>query len=161
MRIFSDIDASYIAGIVDGEGSVAVNRRRDPKTGSCHYSCRIRVSMTDRHIIEWLHQTTGVEKVYHVMPRRPEHRQQWEWNVAGHEAKDLASRLLCYLRIKLPQVLNLLVLFENERRGSGSGGHQRNLNEQDIVRREFHHRISRSLNSYGRIEMPATVAECA
>ena len=49
----TDTDLAYIAGIIDGEGTIMyVTSRKNP-------IWTVRVSMTDRPVIEWIHHSAA------------------------------------------------------------------------------------------------------
>ena len=64
-------DVAYIAGLFDGEGSIYYAKRKEKKkkhNGKGHrYSMSQRISMeitmTDEHVIRWVHEVLGVGTV--------------------------------------------------------------------------------------------------
>ena len=55
---------AYIAGLFDGEGCVSckkVKTKRKDRGGKIYNQWYIRceIAMTDKHVIEWIHQTLG------------------------------------------------------------------------------------------------------
>jgi hypothetical protein len=64
------IDAAWLAGILEGEGSFISKGR--PK---------IQVAMTDQDIIARLSELTGVGRVYAVSRQKPHHKDAWLWAV--------------------------------------------------------------------------------
>jgi hypothetical protein len=73
-------EAAWLAGIVEGEGSIA---RRSPKQ---YRNRRIRVSMTDEDVIQRCHTITGVGRVNGPYGRGltatgAAKKPYWEWTV--------------------------------------------------------------------------------
>lgn len=64
------IEAAWLAGILEGEGSFISKGR--PK---------IQVAMTDQDIIIRLSKLTGVGRVYAVRRQKPHHKDAWLWAV--------------------------------------------------------------------------------
>ena len=61
-------DAAYIAGLFDGEGCVTckqVKRKRKDRGDKIYNQWYIRceISMTDKAVIEWIHETLGLAGV--------------------------------------------------------------------------------------------------
>lgn len=158
MNKISDIDAAYIAGIIDGEGTIAVNRRKpDKRNGPFYnYTPRIRVAMTSKNLVLWLQGVTGLGGVSYYKARNSKYLDQWEWNVTGHSARLLAQRISPFLKIKNLQTINLLSVFNYIGR-PGSGGHPR-LTKEIVAAREFHHQVSRALNSPQSVPFEIRVA---
>ena len=75
---------AYIAGILDGEGSVCIINRR---------SLQLSVTNSSRAIIDYLHQHCGghikVQKKY-----KPHHKQCWVWHLRGDKVLSLLEKLL-------------------------------------------------------------------
>lgn len=88
-------DLSYLAGLIDGEGSVGFHSRGAGKTKRFV----IKINMTDESVIDWLRSTFGGYK--HLRPRvRPNWKDQWLWQVQNAEAKALYEQVRPLLKIK-------------------------------------------------------------
>lgn len=91
---------AYIAGIIDGEGCIAIHRRsgRGCKYGYSFYGV-LRVSNTNLALLEWLQTITGLGAIVEnkVTGNR---RRQWEWKVHSQQASGLLKLLYPYLRVK-------------------------------------------------------------
>lgn len=73
-RQMTDSEIAWVAGIVEGEGYIAKDR------------CRLAVVMTDRDVIERLHQTTGLGKAIYDRPgRKIHHKPDSIWYVYRRE----------------------------------------------------------------------------
>lgn len=74
-------EAAWAAGIFEGEGCFAVDRR-------CHGSPRLRVTMTDEDVIRRLHQAVGGRGSVCAVSRKdskPHWKQPWLWTVTNEE----------------------------------------------------------------------------
>lgn len=94
--------ASYIAGFVDGDGSISITHQ--PSSGKNSYSVTFRVGNTCREVLEWLEKTTGVGKIT-KMPsnpnwERPNIKQMYNWTVYPTELRELMPQILPYLIVK-------------------------------------------------------------
>jgi hypothetical protein len=69
-RVMSDPEVAWVAGILEGEGSFSKTR------------ARIHVTMTDRDVVEKLHNTTGIGSVFYDRPGQlPHHKPYSTWYV--------------------------------------------------------------------------------
>lgn len=112
----SDLDLAYIAGLIDGEGSIHVAKARD-----CLYP-QVVVAMTDRGVIDWLAERLGAGNVQlhnsANLRRHPTYRKQWRVMVTGRRAHLLCQRLLPFLKVKHPQAELVLTFPVDARAGA-------------------------------------------
>jgi hypothetical protein len=60
MKTYTDIQLAYLAGIIDGEGSIYIgNFSCNPKTGTPYYQTNMEVTNTDAGLIDWLMGNIG------------------------------------------------------------------------------------------------------
>jgi hypothetical protein len=84
---------AYLAGIIDGEGSVGTFGKKKP-------IFTIEVKMTAEPIIDLLLNTFGGTKVFR--PREKAHyKDQWRWRVKGKRAETVYQTLFPFLRLKV------------------------------------------------------------
>lgn len=119
-------DAAYLAGLIDGEGSVSVNRTRTGKSAkSCRrgfaYRSSLTITMTDMAVLKWAQKTTGVGAICKKKTARAKHKPAWAWAVWSVEAADLLRELRPYLKVKRKQADNLIT-FQSKMRRPGSNG---------------------------------------
>jgi hypothetical protein len=104
----SNTDLAYLAGIIDGEGSIMqIFRTRK------HPVWAIKCNMTDRPIIEWLHSFGGT---FHIRPSRDPGRfkEQYEWDMHRQlDVQAMLTALLPYLRVKHDKAKAALKSFED------------------------------------------------
>lgn len=84
---------AYLAGIIDGEGTIyAIRRRR---------SVRVYVVNTDERLIRWLEREFGGL----VYRREPRHgwKAKFEWHVVSRDVSRILTLVLPYLVIKREQ----------------------------------------------------------
>lgn len=87
-------DLSYLAGIIDGEGSVGFH-----SAGRNRLRFVMEVKMTSEHIIDWLVEHFGGVKAFRPSSN-PKWKDQWRWRVQNDEAKRLYLRVQPLLKIK-------------------------------------------------------------
>ena len=60
----NETDAAYIAGLFDGEGNIyhkkVMKKRRPIEKAYPTWEVRMEISMTERSIVKWVHDTLGV-----------------------------------------------------------------------------------------------------
>ncbi len=92
----SPTEAAYVAGIIDGEGTIFIARTKTPK----HFRLTVRVSvqMTHKPTIQWLFDKVGgcLYDATHLRrggkwANKPHHKHIWEWRV---HSLPLAARLM-------------------------------------------------------------------
>ncbi len=91
----------YLAGIIDGEGSIGIARKKSKRSvGGYTYNITVSVVNTDRPLIDWLLHTTGVGHVSDHMDERAGYKPAWIWSVWSREAERLLIRVLDFLVVK-------------------------------------------------------------
>jgi sulfite reductase beta subunit-like hemoprotein len=92
----------YLAGLLDGEGSVIVTRTRGRGSVNDSVSARVIITNTDLPLIEWLLAEVGGSFV----PKKrmkDHHRQAYQWLLGGRNAAAFLLAVIPYLRIKKAQ----------------------------------------------------------
>ena len=110
---------AYIAGLFDGEGSVACKKKptKRPDRGGKIYNqwyIRCEISMTDKDTINWIHEVLGFgwsrEKIY---KKRPKHyKRQWRWCCGYRDALLFAKLLWPYAQVKLHNLEQIIDHYE-------------------------------------------------
>jgi hypothetical protein len=88
---------SYLAGLVDGEGSIGVYA--SSQNGKPRTRFTIEVKMTTEHVIDWLKETYGGQKCARPS-KNPKWKDQRRWRLEGGKAVALYARLKPLLKIK-------------------------------------------------------------
>jgi hypothetical protein len=91
-------EAAYLAGIIDGEGSVLV-MKRPPST---RLSVRVVVVNTDEALMDWLEKIGGNRNWHTTRPTNFSNNPKpiWSWVVNGHNAVAILRQVLPYMIIK-------------------------------------------------------------
>lgn len=94
------LDASYLAGFWDGEGSFILHG-----TGSTSGAIAFRVVAvaSKPQVIEWIAQVTGIGRVQTWDAKNPKWAPRWTWTVNGDGAESFTRQLLPYLKLKREQ----------------------------------------------------------
>lgn len=128
----SDTEKAYLAGLIDGEGSIQA-RYRPGQHGGYDYS--LTIANTDEAMIRWVEQRWG-GRVYTYAPRSPRHRQQWTWRVHSNATVSALEDALPYLVTKREHAEVVLSLARSKRQ-TGRGGYtdQEHVERQGYVDR--------------------------
>jgi len=112
-------DIAYMAGLFDGEGSVTYKqymRKRKGKTKAYPtWSIQLEISMTDKEVIRWVHETLNVGS----FSKRPPHKSsmgkkmQWRWRCCFRDALYVAKLLWPYAQVKMHAIENIIDHYED------------------------------------------------
>jgi hypothetical protein len=102
-------DAAYIAGLIDGEGSVMAPKRW------AVISIRLTCSNTKRSVLDWLAEVTGVGNVCANRPEGEYNAASFVWNTNGEAAESVLQQIRPYMRIKTEQADHALWIMEQLR----------------------------------------------
>lgn len=95
-------DLAYVAGIIDGEGCIDVNRRNRPSHKYPDTSLRVTVVSTDQWLCQMLRFSFGGavrERIVDKLHQLP----QWDWRIERGKASEFLKLILPYLHLKKPQ----------------------------------------------------------
>ena len=120
----SPIDASYIAGLFDGEGCVQYKQYLDTKRKNRPRRYKVwrvsmEMSMTDEMVIRWVHETLNVGTVKLNIKNKspsskPHWKNQWRWRCSHRDAYKVAKILWPYAKTKLHKIEQIIDHYEPE-----------------------------------------------
>lgn len=97
-------DAAYLAGLIDGEGSVfPANVKRISRR-----TWRLTIANTNRPVLEWCLAVTGVGAVYGKWRGNPKHSPAFAWQCHSWKAKSVLEQTLPYMKIKRERALECI-----------------------------------------------------
>ena len=103
---------AYLAGIVDGEGTIWLAKRSDRPS----LKPTIKVNMTERAVLDLLQKTFG--GTVRLRPRaKPHYKDQWIWGVTNNMARKCIESLLPHLIVKRASALDVLGYMNAGKRG--------------------------------------------
>ena len=106
MKNYTVAQLAYLAGIIDGEGSIYIgNFSSNPKTGTKNYQTSMEVTNTDANLINWLMENFGGRRYMYTKAQLPKssNLEVHRWIVAGNLLTELCHLLMPYLIIKKRQ----------------------------------------------------------
>ena len=103
-------DLAYTAGIIDGEGSILVEKllNKSRKENQVRHCLRVNVTNTDYNLIIWLKENFGGSIWSYDLPS---YRKCYHWKLNGVKASAFLKSLLPYLKVKQQQA-KLAVSFQ-------------------------------------------------
>lgn len=124
-----ETDLSYAAGIIDGEGTIAIFRRKPRRNKgktsagdrTPRYDIYTTVTMSDRKVIYWLKDTFGGS----ILPLRKyegHHKSLFRWHLFGESACILLKLIEKYLKTKGLQAIIAMNFYETLIRKKGWQG---------------------------------------
>lgn len=96
----NQVKLAYLAGIIDGEGTVTILKRLCAGCKEVQYWPVVRVSTTTRALVNWLLENVGGSSYVH---RRNPYSIEYGWRYEYKKAVDLCHKLLPYFIIKVNQ----------------------------------------------------------
>ena len=105
MRTLTVAEATYIAGYLDGEGSITV-RKEKRVANTRGWRLNPVVAMFNTHLasLEWVQETCGTGSLRQGATKgknwKPHYKQVWGLWFNANAARDLLPQLLPYLKIK-------------------------------------------------------------
>ena len=88
------IDAAYIAGVVDGEGTITLTRKHRDE----HRQLAITISSTERPLLEFIKSTVGFGKITKKRTSKEHHAASYTYAVYNRQALALLSAIHPFLR---------------------------------------------------------------
>lgn len=94
VKTLSPLDAGYLAGLIDGEGTITLSRRNLNK----HRALVITVSNTEMSILKYVQEITGVGKITNKRITKAHHTPSFTYQVANRQALDILKQTANHLR---------------------------------------------------------------
>lgn len=138
MALMSKLQASYFAGLIDGEGYIGIlkikkgNKKVWRSSREYHYCPVLKISMTDRDIITFLYQSFGgnfeIRKAYDTPDRKAS--ESYCWTLKNKSSIEFLQKVYPYLRVKRKDA-EILFKFSNLNNGAGNPVSNENWNNRD------------------------------
>jgi len=94
LKTLSPLDAGYLAGLIDGEGTITLSRRNLNK----HRSLVVTVSNTELNILKHVQDITGVGKITNKRITKANHTPSFTYQVANRQALDILKQIADHLQ---------------------------------------------------------------
>jgi hypothetical protein len=94
VKELSPLEAGYLAGLIDGEGTITLTRRNLNK----HRALVITVSSTELSILKFVQKITGVGKITNKRITKANHTPSFTYQVANRQALEILKQTAEHLR---------------------------------------------------------------
>ena len=101
------IALSYLAGLIDGDGSILILKRDRTGRGSLSFTVTVKVGGETEHITKLATQY-GIGNVW--VRKKVGLKHLAEWTIAGNQARWLLNAIKPYLQLKNPQACVALAM---------------------------------------------------
>jgi len=136
-----DIKHAFLAGLIEGDGSIMLKAHKDPrKQRGVTFGMYVKVSNTKKELLDFLKENFGgcVSKGW--QPKGKGRNAIYDWSIGSEDAQVLLLQLYPYLIIKKKQA-KLAVKFQtilSAARRAGIGDSQEEYNKKVQMVKEMH-----------------------
>ena len=112
------LDIAYIAGLFDADGSVSYKKypkkRKGVKKDYMTWNIRLEISMTDKNVIELVHETLMVGTVHKKPPGKNQlgKKMQYRWRCGYRDALYVCKLLWPHTIVKLHKIEQIIDHYE-------------------------------------------------
>jgi hypothetical protein len=92
--LLDQTDAAYIAGLIDGEGTVTLSRRHRTENRQLVVS----ISNTERPLLEYVLNSVGAGKITNKKTYQSHHTASYTYTISNRQALDLLNQTFPYLK---------------------------------------------------------------
>lgn len=103
--------AAYIAGIVDGEGSLTIHAQKEP-SGIYHFHAKLSISNTNEKLMIWLKNNLLIGYSYKTKRKQP-HNDVYTYTISANGLRWLLPQIRPYLVLKKEQADLILEYLQN------------------------------------------------
>ena len=152
MKVYTVVQLAYLAGIIDGEGSIYIgNFSCSKKTGAKYYQTAIEVTNTEKLLIDWLLENFGGRSYAYTKKQLPKNsnKEVYRWIVTGELLTQLCHLLLPYSIIKKKEfeiMIKMRKTFELTSLQKRHDGKNLNLSQEILDERQRYHEEMQSLH---------------
>jgi hypothetical protein len=120
-RVLTTAEAAYLAGLVDGEGTISVWRHRAPRNSSGYtYVPIFTIAQANQPFLEEIRDIVGngsVRRANRASLQNPKHKDCYTLSFRAHQTRWVLPQILPYLRIKRRQADLLLEYYTSTELG--------------------------------------------
>ena len=94
VRILSEAESAYLAGIIDGEGTVTLSRRNK----NDQRQLVVAISSTDNSLLMYLSEIVGAGKITNKRMHSPNHSPAYTYQLSNRQALSVLEQVAPFLR---------------------------------------------------------------
>lgn len=107
-KVMTEGEAAYVAGLVDGEGTICFSSRKSSGRRAYWLTCHLTIANTDWNLLEKVVEITGNGYIRDSGTPKSGQKQGYSWRVGAVQARFLLPQLLPFLVLKHRQAECLL-----------------------------------------------------
>lgn len=113
MNKLTENQSAYIAGLIDGDGTICITQWRRKDRPSPRYRVVLSVTNTSKAIMDWLKSTVNAGNIFYEKPYIAKRKQKYRWNLAQGLIKPLLEEIRPYLIVKAHRADLALAFYSN------------------------------------------------
>ncbi len=94
LQTLTDAEAAYIAGLMDGEGTITLSRRHRNENRQLVLS----ISSTERYLLEYVQNATSMGQITSRRVYSNKHSPSYTYTLSNRQALQIIARIAPYLR---------------------------------------------------------------
>lgn len=87
-------EAAYIAGLIDGEGTISLTRKHRGE----HRQLMVSISSTEPRLLKYVHQTIGAGRITNKRTYHANHTPSFTYAISNRQALDVLEQVEPYLK---------------------------------------------------------------
>lgn len=137
MKTNNIADIAWLAGIIDGEGSIFIMKQaRKDRERTFNYILRVTVQSADTIMARECMKITGEGATMDAVTKKENQSNTYKWQVSGKKAASILEAILPFLRVKKDQALSAIAFQRITKK------HWRNMTSQDYqIQEDFYYQL--------------------
>lgn len=138
-KIIKPTAAAYMAGIVDGEGSLCIGTYAKTKSGKPMWAVTLGICSTDEPLIDWLVDNFGGAKLQYTSRQLAKNARKrvYRWQCTGDRLRHICELILPYSTIKRRQIEIMIEMLDTLTQKTYAMGQRGPTVSQAIIDRRF------------------------
>lgn len=135
--ILSDTDRGYLAGIIDGEGTIKIIKAKQKQWKTAYYAPFISITNTDPKLMSYLRELVKIGSFYVEKRTKPQHRTKMVYNIASIKGvKQILDQIKDLLIVKKRNAMLVLEFIEIKKNKTETGVTPRELELYEQTKKE-------------------------
>jgi len=137
--LLNDVEKGYLAGIVDGEGTIRITKAQDKRNNKTYvyYAPIISITNTDPKLMSYIRELVKVGHFYAEKRTKPQHRQKMVYSIASIEGvKQILDQIKDFLIVKKRNAMLVLEFIEIKKHKTETGVTPRELELYEQTNKE-------------------------
>lgn len=137
MKTQNVVDLAWLAGIIDGEGSIFIMKQtRKDRERAFNYILRLSVQSADRIMAFECMKLTGEGATMDAPTAKENQSNTYKWQVSGRKAANILRDLIPFMRVKKDQAESALLFQESTKK------HWKHMTPKDYQEQEdFYYKL--------------------